>query len=413
MVNYNFGAFVATFKGNYDQAIGKELTDQEYDFVKVKTSMQAVYQSDRENKALAAVVLNVKYGSRTGVSSQGTYNVGTYKKQKVDAPYNRLLLMGDLLDPGFVFAIICTKAKDFDLLTQHGKGTIGIGSIVVIPETKRVTKYLRDLPIVESDNSFLPLKADKIQLPPALLHSSNNIEDATVYFSKNKVMIQLHTVKMETNTVSCSGRQCDRQRISTEAKGNSTCGCAYTERGPGMVIDGSLMLHVPAEFVPQEDMMQEPTVKDTHTLGEKGNECTAKVVENFRSWRFTNLVVRNADQVDSSRISRVVLRNKCKSVVDYVNANGGWTVVGWYKMGTTADASDLDKNANRTVSNFTRFHISLLRPSNFVLVKGTEYKDKQYDQSKDEADQVAPNGGQDNGPAAGSINDETDPGTDV
>lgn len=242
MVHYNFDAFVATFGGNYEQSIRKQWTDPKYEFVKVKTTALAKYQSDRENKAIAAIVLNVKYGSRSGVPTQGLYNNSAFKKQKVEVPYNRMLLMGDLLDPGFVFAIVCTKAKDFDILTQYGKGVIGIGSVVVIPETKRVTNYLKDMPIVDCDNGFLPLRADKIKIPPALLHSSNNIEDATVYFSKNEVQIKLHTVQMETNTVSCSGRQCDRQRISTEAKGNSTCGCAYTERGPGMVIDGSLML---------------------------------------------------------------------------------------------------------------------------------------------------------------------------
>lgn len=252
-------------------------------------------------------------------------------------------------------------------------------------------------PILETTNSFLPVRTGKVKIPEAVLCSGNNREDATVYFSKNGIQIALHAIELETNTVSCSGRQCDRQRISTVNKGNSTCGCAFTERGPAMVIDGSLELYVPAEFVPQEDTIGEAGIKNTHTLGDADHDCTVKMVDNFRSWRFTNSIIKNADQLDPSRVSRSDLRKNCKSVVTYVNENGGWDIVGWYKMGTSADASDNDRLANRNVSNVTRFHISLLRPTNLTLVRSDEYKSHQYNQSNVDTAQAGQNGGGNNG----------------
>ena len=55
-------------------------------------------------------------------------------------------------------------------------------------------------------------------------------------------------------------------------------------------------------------------------------------------------------------------RTKIRQMVESININNGWTVVGWYKAGTVGDAANKDGN-ERIANTVVTVHISHLQPT--------------------------------------------------
>ena len=90
-----------------------------------------------------------------------------------------------------------------------------------------------------------------------------------------------------------------------------------------------------------------------------------------------------------------------KEIVHYINNQGGWTVVGWYKRGLISDRTLLDTNTSTSASSVPNnttedlqvaagqicLHVVQLLPTNRDFLDetttlGKELKDKKYDVSK-------------------------------
>ena len=91
----------------------------------------------------------------------------------------------------------------------------------------------------------------------------------------------------------------------------------------------------------------------------------AEVID-FRSQRFTELVVSDNKAMlkkDNAYFAKKYMKHNVviRDLVKYVNDKGnGWTVVGWFRRGESADSS----TEGATAESFsTTLHISLLVPS--------------------------------------------------
>jgi hypothetical protein len=97
-------------------------------------------------------------------------------------------------------------------------------------------------------------------------------------------------------------------------------------------------------------------------------------VRNFRSWVFTKLLfgtslsdlATKADYNEGEMFETV--REHLFVIIDYVNSNGGWSVVGWFRIGMLQDAGDVSQDLPRNqieliaVETFTPY-VSRLCPS--------------------------------------------------
>ncbi len=57
------------------------------------------------------------------------------------------------------------------------------------------------------------------------------------------------------------------------------------------------------------------------------------------------------------------IRTVVENVQNYVNAHGGWTIVGWFRQGEVSDEA-----TNKNVTSMNQIlHISLLTPTNTTI----------------------------------------------
>jgi hypothetical protein len=64
------------------------------------------------------------------------------------------------------------------------------------------------------------------------------------------------------------------------------------------------------------------------------------------------------------------IRLKFENMVQHINHNGGWTIVGWFMMGSVVDAAS--NAADKIQNNEITIHISYLYPTEVDDVVGSE-----------------------------------------
>jgi hypothetical protein len=97
-------------------------------------------------------------------------------------------------------------------------------------------------------------------------------------------------------------------------------------------------------------------------------------VKNFRSWVFTKLLcgsslsdlLTKADYSDDESFDQI--RSHLSIIVDFVNANGGWSIIGWFRIGMLQDAADSSQDLPKNQMEFIAAetvtpHISRLCPT--------------------------------------------------
>jgi hypothetical protein len=67
-----------------------------------------------------------------------------------------------------------------------------------------------------------------------------------------------------------------------------------------------------------------------------------------------------------------------EKIANYVNNNGGWTIIGWVWTGKVKDASS-DANTDEALESLEpRFHVSYLFPTDKSIVQCESFKDCQF-----------------------------------
>ena len=71
------------------------------------------------------------------------------------------------------------------------------------------------------------------------------------------------------------------------------------------------------------------------------------------------------------------LQDSIINVVDYINTNGGFTVIGWYKKGSINDIST-EEGGNQVESSEMGYHVVSITPTNKSILEKDEYKNKRF-----------------------------------
>ena len=210
-------------------------------------------------------------------------------------------------------------------------GIITIGTILRITAPLPIDSYMRgDIPLIQTHYPAIVLHTPST-FPQFIPH--DNLEgESSRAFVLNGAMLSCRAFSCEKTK--CGGSFCDRQRMTEWNTTNGSCGC-YAQRSRGT--NNLTLLY--------------PVMKVNH--GGK-----VYVHKNFSSHSFT-LGFLNRDfpigvQANDLQLSEAFwhLGDSIQETIEFVNQNGGWTVIGWYSRGLINDRmlTGLINNGNPTTS---------------------------------------------------------------
>ena len=87
-------------------------------------------------------------------------------------------------------------------------------------------------------------------------------------------------------------------------------------------------------------------------------------------------IAKKAKDVDFDNTNRfIIIRNRIKSMIEFANDNGGWTVIGWYRCGESIDTNRVE-NGDRLLVDAETFqqHVVRILPSNPAVTDFNLYK---------------------------------------
>ena len=295
--------------------------------------------------------LNFKYIDlqiiRVITSNQSVVNV--YRKKKSNEvsgqiKFSRLFLArvcSDKDDNARLVYIMEARNQNNNIwkknINLRDNGAITIGCLIQFPSPMPITQYMRcDIPMLVSQNPSILLKS------PSKLPSIQITEDIGSNTSLGFIYNGTHLSVDYTSVVetTCSGNFCDRQRIN-DWLGNKGCGCY------GMSIN-STNLSI------QHSICMTSAMKELR-------------MNEFSSLKFSQLYL-SGDFAGSCKLYMLQLNDRAVKLyeavdecIDFINDNGGFTVIGWYKRGQITDKSLTSaKPSNNTLnhnSNDEEIHV--------------------------------------------------------
>lgn len=304
-------------------------------------------RDDLEDKAAQLIILTCKAPSM-GISTK-TSQYNSVKKVLLNRTYHRYFLCADARNPPHCFGLVTTTMAQTHQLVSNvaDESFVGLSFYLVEPNitTSKMGKYLPVLTC--EDDALIPLKpedssvdkASHIELPSGL--------EETYYFELKNRKIKMSRIK-SPHDVSCTGVQCDRQKKKGE------CICIQFAPGFPLVYTFDIKFDV------------DPKVMNGETTH----------VSTFRSFRTTEVFFRNFTEYSSTttfdreRHMQQKRRHQMSRMVEYINNNGGWKLIGWCKKGELA----IEGEVERVESSDVKLHLSYVYPSNTKIFEDEEFK---------------------------------------
>ena len=239
--------------------------------------------------------------------------------------YSRLFLMRQHGpdESSTMFYVMMSRDQNNNMFNRNiafrDNGVISIGSYI---------RILAPMPIISLMNNVTPMVISNFPIvavkPPLLLESiaaSEAVQDENCYAFIN-TNANLHINSTAPTQTNCSGLLCDKQRLR-EIRGG--CGCFHMINNRSNI---AFLHHI-------------------RIIGNLGLDIT---IDNFSSTKFSLLFLTER-LPPSVRISALTMSDAffdmmdcMKDCIDLINADGGFTIVGWYRQGLINDRSLEDNN---------------------------------------------------------------------
>jgi hypothetical protein len=306
-----------------------------------------------ENKYMVVVLASVKHGgtddSLTMRAYAGNQNRNTmFKNRKIQATYKRMYVLFDLNSTGKCGVMFESNSKDEQTIWRltTDRHTMAVGDIMYIAEPHRITQIAAgNLFHITTDLPLVPVIRPDLRtmftMPPT---------DSMTHFIMRGQTLNINQVTMVDSV--CNGFFCDRQTPAA-----TKCGC-YTTTGRGSNQAFVFKVTVPLQFQ------------------------TGKQAITMTSNRFTNLVFTNPPSAAFSKTALVrphqieIVRTHFRAINEHINANGGWDVAGWMRIGTLSEKDNPD---DKVLAETFGAHIVYLFPSDLGLVDTIEFRALQLD----------------------------------
>ena len=236
-------------------------------------------------------------------------------------------------------------------LRDNGVLTIGTYFRVLAPAY--ISQYMNnETPMIVTSKPAIIMRRPQEVPAVAMTTLSQSQSRAFVLNGANMYVNNMDVV----NSV-CHGNLCDKQRLDQVRNGKCGCYTFSTLSKYGVVFE--------------QDMILTPD-------GSIPGLPVEIVVSHFSSQRFSQLYITrplsNAITLNQIQSSATMdeIEEKLLNLCEYVNVNGGWTVIGWYRLGMVKDKA-LDTQANSNYGNNedniqveagdTNFHIVSIYPT--------------------------------------------------
>ena len=334
-----------------------EAANEKYHMRTVHSSFfanRATTIAQTRRKIVPAIILSIsppmQNGSASGyhiLSKSGAAlnrQEGRSGSVRARTPFFKMLFLGNLhrasQDP---FAVMlhtknellkkCYNSALANLLT--------VGDVIGILNPKISDEYLgsgnSQIQIIKSWKSFVLMRQNVVlpTIPIRMAAEGHNL----VYFIQPNCNVTLGNAQiLYGQDVPCAGTTCDRQTTACK-------GCSPPK--------------IRKNFVLQLDV----EVNNQHGY----NPETGRATFTFRSWKFTEFVIHNSGVF--SRLDPMDMVQHVQDIDDaldrlsvLINANNGWTVIGWHKRGVV-DRSNESGQMELAVD--TEGHLVRLFPTNF------------------------------------------------
>ena len=283
------------------------------------------FARDVDDKFIMGRILNIKRSDKQPLPFHQTKGFGGNAKRKYqcDSNYDRIITVAELNNRS-AFVIITRTAQESARLLHSVDDNLHIGCVVQVLEPVFSNRFLgtdTSNPILEVD---LPFVAQPIQADIAVNVVDDGHSNGTFHFSLPPIPLRFTKAMLAHPT--CSGLLCDRRSMKT------SCCCVETEPQSGFAISVR--------------MMADGEVAENHPL---------KFGETVQSFSLSKIFIASPTFLClASNIPQVGLRAAVREVQNYVNQNGGFTVSGWYKCGTSQED---------TVNRVSEYHIVRVNPA--------------------------------------------------
>lgn len=320
-----------------------------------------------ENKGICGIVLNCTSPNTNTKSITNSLN--QYKKQKTSyyqpKSYHRWFLCADAMNPPHTFVIVTLTFQQTAEFLKHvheDSTFMGMPFYIVEPNlsTSRVGDYLQVLEY--NGQPMIPLKHNtKFLKKPSPVDLPRG-GDQTFFFVLEGVQLTLTRMKYNTNT--CTGYQCDRHW------GKDGCVCCHSSMGNALVYEFDFEIPVNKEQF--NATMHVATLKSFKTM----------------SVFFRNLIEYTHETTPGKEEMFLLRRrSQVRRLLDFINENGGWKVIGWCKRGLLTFEGEAGKVENTNVN----LNLTSVQPQEEKILQESLFKGIQIRVDFDLLDDELPN----------------------
>ena len=324
-------------------------------------------------------LLRIIANSNTGASLGPARIYGAYhnnRNQSSNVNYSRLFL-GQVVnqEEGDKLVYLVESHSTNNSLWKRNPqlrddGVITIGTIIRVLAPLPIKNLMaNDVPMLETRFPVVVMMHPR-ELVPKIVNEGLGGNESRAFVMNNCTVDIASSVPEETR---CSGLLCDKQGIHEITARNQGCGCYYMlSRRSNLVIDHSL------------------NIRNIRSNAVQWN-C---YIENFSSNKFS-MLYQSSPFPSSLRADALQLTDEywnlveaIDNVVELINDNGGFTIVGWYKRGLINDQSIIadNSNTNRGSNDNTdnqvdngsiSYHVCQMRATNIrFYIEGTPLSDQ-------------------------------------
>ena len=289
------------------------------------------------------------------------FNKGYNNRQTQNVQYSRLYLCRVVSDypseNSSVMYVMQNKDDNVKLWRRYtdlrDSGYLTIGSIFRMVHPQPIDKEIGGIPLLVAEASAI------VNIPPKSLRTcpiNRSIagDQCLAYTLNNKEIRVLSFNVVETG---CGGYFCDKQRaheLKAKTDIKNTCGCfAVLSQRSGIAVSHSI------KVLKADD---ENPIRHQH----------------FSSTKFQRLYMNGTlqgnckEQTFDGTDVVLDLKASIKDVVKFINENGGFTILGWYRRGIITDKlmAGITEETYTTEGDIT-FHIVSISPTNKNLLDPT------------------------------------------
>ena len=290
-------------------------------------------------------------------------------KNKMSSPINysrmflcRIISLEYLNENKHLCYLMETKTTNISLFDKNinyrDNGVITVGTIMRILAPQPITSCINDIPLMETHCPLIVMKRP-FTFPETKIDYQIQGNQAMA-FIRNGVTIKIKGIVPVEST--CSGLFCDKQRVHEWSNQGKGCGCYHMiSQRTNLVID--------------------------HRLKIEYNDKEPLIIDHFSSTKFSLLYMTSyippSVRISSMRMSSAEtvfwpLKLSAHECINIINANGGFTLIGWYKKGIINDKTLVKTNSIQQNSQFSHngnatdvqvdgeinYHIVELQPTN-------------------------------------------------